>query len=301
MNTSLTSTSPGRSAVMRYWASVRFGEVVVLQGSALLGAVFAFGHPAVDQIGPVALLIAANVALVAHVFVLNDWANLTTDRVDPCRAAGVFTANGVASTEMAGLAAGLLSLSLVLFSALGPCVVAVAAGIAAVSALYSLPAFNWKGRPLLSSVAHIVGGVLHFLLGYSVALPIDGRSIALGAFFGLTFAAGHLTQELRDYDADVANTIRTNAARFGRRRTLMASLTLFTLSQLLLAVLAIVGTAPRALAAILFVSPLQIRWSLQARAENLTPASVARLQTRYRTLYAVIGLAMVATLWLARP
>jgi 4-hydroxybenzoate polyprenyltransferase len=289
---------PTYSVFARYAACLRIPEIALLQGSALLGAAFRFRHLTVEHVAPLAILALANVLLVAHVFVINDWANLTTDGVDPARAPSLFTARGVAPREMRGLAAGLLVLSLLLFGSLGPSVLAVAVGIAVLSAFYSLPPFNWKGRPLLSSAAHLAGGILHFLLGYSLAGAIDFRGVAIGLFFGLTFAAGHLTQELRDYQADVLNTIRTNAAIFGPRRTMIASLALFTLSQLLLLVLAVRGTVPRALAWTMLLYPLHLRWSLQALADALTPRSITRLQSRYRALYAAIGLAMLASLWL---
>ena len=96
--------------------------------------------------------------------------------------------------EMAGLAAGLLVLSLLLFSRLGTGTFAVALGIATLSALYSLPPFDWKGRPLLSSAAHLAGGALHFLLGYCVAGAIDRRGLVMATFFGVTFAAGSTTR-----------------------------------------------------------------------------------------------------------
>jgi 4-hydroxybenzoate polyprenyltransferase len=284
--------------VGRYLSCLRAREVLVLQGSALLGAAFALRQLTIEHVGALAILTIANVCLVAHVFVLNDWANLTTDRVDPARSAGVFTARGVAPHEMRGLAAGLLVASLLLFSSLGRTVFFVAVGIAALSALYSLPPFHLKGRPLLSSAAHLAGGVLHFLLGYCLAGAIDGRGLALATFFGLTFAAGHLTQELRDYEADRLNTIRTNAVCFGQRRTLMASLALFALAHALIFVLAVRGTVPGALAAIVLLYPFHLRWSLQALAAGLTPASISRLQARYRALYCIIGVAMVGALWL---
>ena len=299
MHTSLIAASHARNPVARYVSCLRPREILVLQGSALLGAVFALGHGTLQHIGPLAILTVANVCLVAHVFVLNDWANLTTDRVDPGRAASVFTVRGVAPREMGGLAAGLLVLALLLFSSLGLRVFSVAVGIAALSALYSLPPFNWKGRPFLSSAAHLAGGVLHFLLGYCLAGPIDRRGVVIAAFFGLTFTAGHLTQEVRDYEADVRNTIRTNAVSFGQRRTLIASLALFTLAQSLLFFLALEGTLPRALAATVLLYPFHLRWAFQTLAAGLTPASIGRLGARYRALYAVIGLAMVAAVWLA--
>jgi len=164
------------------------------------------------------------------------------------------------------------------------------------SAAICLPRFNWKGRPLLSSAAHLAGGVLHFLLGYSLGSAIDPRGLAMAAFFALTFTAGHLTQEIRDHQGDALNAIRTNAVAFGRRRAFTASLALFTLAHALLFLLALQGIFPRPLAALAVLYPLHLRWSLQALDEGLGYASVRRLQARYRALYAVVGLAMVVVL-----
>ncbi len=292
----LSSISTAKAAAARYLSCLRLPEILVLQGSPLLGALFATGLPTAETVGPLAILTAANVALVAHIFMINDWAGLTTDLADPNRAAGVFTVRGVGRGEIGALAAGLLALSLLLFSRLSPSTLGLALAIAALSALYSLPRFNWKGRPLLSSAAHLAGGVLHFLLGYSLGGVIDRRGLALATFFAVTFAAGHLTQELRDHQGDVLNAIRTNAVIFGQRRTFAASLALFTLAYALLFVLALQGILPRLLAALAVLYPLHLRWSLKTLAEGLTYASICRLQARYRALYALIGLAIVAAL-----
>jgi 4-hydroxybenzoate polyprenyltransferase len=233
---------------------------------------------------------------VAHIFMLNDWSGLTTDLADPNKAASVFTARGVGRKEIGGLAAVLLAVSLLLFSRLGPVTLGLSLAIAALSALYSLPRFNWKGRPLLSSAAHLAGGALHFLLGYSLGSAIDRRGLATATFFALTFAAGHLIQEIRDHQSDALNAIRTNAVNFGRRRAFAASLALFTLSQALLFLLALQGTLPRPLAALVVLYPVHLRWSLKTLAEGLTYASIRRLQARYRVLYAIVGLVMVAAL-----
>src|SRR6476661_6078147 len=104
----------------RYLSCLRPQEILVLQGSPLLGAAFAIRHPAAASVGALAILVAANVCLVAHIFMLNDWSGLTTDLTDPNRTAGVFTARGVGRKEIGGLAAGLLILSLLLFSRLDP-------------------------------------------------------------------------------------------------------------------------------------------------------------------------------------
>jgi 4-hydroxybenzoate polyprenyltransferase len=300
MRTSDTDTpiSTAKAAAARYLSCLRPQEILVLQGSPLLGAAFAIRHPAAETVGALAILIVANICLVAHIFMLNDWSGLTTDLADPNKAASVFTSRGVGRKEIGGLAAVLLALSLLLFSRLGPITLWLSVAIAALSALYSLPRFNWKGRPLLSSAAHLAGGALHFLLGYSIGNAIDRRGLAAATFFALTFAAGHLTQEIRDHQGDVLNAIGTNAVIFGQRRTFAASLALFTLAHALLLLLALQGTFPRPLAALAALYPIQLRWSLKTQAEGLTYASISLLQTRYRALYAIIGLAMVAALWL---
>jgi 4-hydroxybenzoate polyprenyltransferase len=296
MHTSVIPISTAKASALRYLSCLRLPEILVLQGSPLLGAVFAIGYPRAENVGPLAILTAANVALVAHIFLLNDWAGLTTDLADPNRAASVFTVRGVGRREIGGLAAGLLAVSLLLFSRLGPSALCLALAIATLSALYSLPRFDWKGRPLLSSAAHLAGGALHFLLGYSLGSAIDGRGLATAAFFALTFTAGHLTQELRDHQGDALNAIRTNAVIFGQRRTFAASLALFTLAYAILFLLAFQGILPRPLAALVALYPLHLRWSLQTLSEGLTYASIRRLQARYRALYALVGLVMVAAL-----
>jgi 4-hydroxybenzoate polyprenyltransferase len=261
----------------------------------------AIHQPTIQSAGQLVLLVAANVFLVAHIFLTNDWADLKRDLADPNTVKRVFTARGVSRNEIAGLMIVLLGLSLLLFSQLGKIPLYLALAIAALSALYSLPQINLKGRPLLSSVAHLIGGALHFLLGYSVGSKIDGRAIAIASFFALTFAAGHLTQELRDYQGDALSEIRTNAVIFGQRRTFMASLVLFTLAHAVLCYLALRGVVPRPLAALSVLYPLHLRWSLNTLADGLNYESICRLQARYRTIYGIIGVVMVVVMWSARP
>jgi 4-hydroxybenzoate polyprenyltransferase len=285
--------STAKASPHRYLSCLRPQDILVLQGPPLLGAAFSMRHFGVHHLAPLAILMAANVFLVAHIFMLNDWSGLTADLADPNKAARVFTARGVGSGEMGAVTVGLLIVSFLLFSRLGPVTLGLSLAIAALSAFYSLPRFNWKGRPLLNSAAHLAGGILHFLLGYSIGSVIDHRGVAIASFFALIFAAGHLTQEIRDHEGDAVNAIRTNAVVFGRRRTFAASLVLFTLAHVVLLLLALNGFLPRPLAVAVAFYPVQLFWSIEALREGLTYASVSRLQSRYRVLYAVIGLAIV--------
>jgi 4-hydroxybenzoate polyprenyltransferase len=284
---------------VRYLSCLRPIEILILQGTPLLGALFAVAPPAPAHLVPLAVLALGNIFLIAHVFVLNDWSNLDVDLADPNKNPTVFTGRGVSDREMGGLAAGLLVAGVLLFSLLGTLSLALALGIAVLSAFYSLPRFNWKGRPVLSSVAHLAGGAVHFLLGYSIGGVIDRRGMFVASFFALTFAAGHLVQELRDYRGDVRSAIRTNAVTFGPRRTFVVSLVLFGLAHVALGLLAIRHLIPGALGLVVMLFPVHLYWSFAALSAGLSYTSVCRLQARYRRIYALIGVVMVVTLWLA--
>src|SRR3954447_5807830 len=268
MNTPRIPMAAARTSALRYLSCLRPQDILVLQGSPLLGAAFAIRHPGVHNLAPLAILMVANVFLVTHIFMLNDWSGLTIDLADPNKAGRVFTTRGVGRKEMAGLTASFLVLSVLLFSRLGPITLALSMAIAALSAFYSLPQFNWKGRPLLNSVAPLAGGILHFLLGYSLGRVIDARGVAIATFFALIFVAGHLTQEIRDHQGDAVNAIRTNAVVFGPRRTFAASLVLFTLAHVLLFLLAVQGLLPRLLAAVVAIYPVQLYWSIETLREG---------------------------------
>src|SRR5881227_2280668 len=138
--------TPTRTALARYVACLRLEEILVLQGSPLLGAAFALHHPT-KFVAAFAVLALANLCMVAHIFTINDWSGLSTDLSDPNKASRVFTARGVGRREIGVLAAGLLAISLALFSRLGAGTFCLALAIVALSALYSLPRFHWKGQP----------------------------------------------------------------------------------------------------------------------------------------------------------
>ena len=284
-------------AALRYWSGFRMTEIVALQGSPLLGFAMAIHRPTAESARPLVLLLAANLCLVAHIFLTNDWSDISKDLADPNKVAWFFTAGWMSRNAVARLMIVMLVLSLFLFSQLGSTPLYLAIAIAAASALYSLPKFHWKGKPILSSVLHLVGGAFHFLLGYSVASVIDGSAVVTACFFALTFAAGHLTQEVRDYQGDERSSIGTNAVVFGQRRMFVASLLLFTLAHGLLCSLALLGILPRPVVTLVVLYPLHLYWSLRTLSDGLNYASICRLQARYRMLYAIIGLVMLLNLW----
>ncbi|HXI38418.1 MAG TPA: UbiA family prenyltransferase [Bryobacteraceae bacterium] len=275
---------------------VRLDEVLVLQGTPLLGALFSMGTLTGAKCLKLLVFAAASSFLVAHVFVLNDWCGASTDLRDPNRTTRVFTARGIGRNEIRYLCATLLALTLLLLVPFGSAPLLIALALALLSALYSVPEFSMKGVPLLSSALHLLGGLLHFLLGYSIFRAPDWRGIEIGSFFALTFVAGHLTQEARDHKSDLYNRIRTNAVRFGPAPCFAAAFLLFTVADVLLFVLAQRGVLPRVLVLAAGFYPLHLWWTLQTMSAGLTFENIRRLQVRYRILYAVMGLIMIAAL-----
>jgi 4-hydroxybenzoate polyprenyltransferase len=294
----MTDRPTGARWLLRLLSCIRFDEVLVLQGAPLLGAVFAASQFTGRSPAPLLLLlllVAGNALLVAHVFLLNDWSGVQEDLRDPARSAGVFLNRGIHQGEIGALLLALLLASLVLFGQLGWTTLVIGLAIAAASALYSLPHVYMKGMPLANTALHLVSGLLHFLLGYSIFHGLDARGVEIGFFFATIFCAGHLTQEVRDFDADLHNGIHTNAVRFGAKRCLIASFALFTLANALLVALALRESVPRAIGLVAALYPLHLYWTLRTLREGLTFASVRRLQGRYRVLYAGIGVAMVVS------
>jgi 4-hydroxybenzoate polyprenyltransferase len=284
----------------RLLSCIRFEEVFVLQGAPLIGAIFSMGSFAIDSVGRLFVFAIGSCLLVAHVFVLNDWSGIHADLRDPNRAAAAFSTRDIDRAKIGFLWVALLVMSLLLLSPFGPVTVGIALMIAGLSALYSAPAAQLKGVPLVSSALHLVGGLLHFLLGYSVFRPVDARSLAVGCFFALMFSGGHLVHEVRDLEGDRRNGIGTNAVTFGKARSFAAGLALFTIADLLLVVLAGRGTVPRALVVVAALYALHLYWSLRALHAGLTFESVRQLQVRYRTLYAILGVVMMASVLLGR-
>lgn len=282
----------GARWILRLLSCIRFDEVLVLQGPPLLGAIFAIPQMNSQSLGVLLLLVAGNCCLIAHVFLLNDWSGINHDLLDPSRSEGVFLKRGIRRNEIAGMMMTLLALGLALFGQLGVGPLLIGLMIAIASALYSAPTTPMKGVPLINSALHLVGGLLHFLLGYSAFRGLDARGLEIGCFFATIFIAGHLTQEVRDFEADSRNGIQTNAVRFGKKRSFIAGFALFTFADALLMVLATKGTVPHALVLVALLYPLHLYWTLQALSQGLMSDSVRRLQARYRVLYAFIGAIM---------
>ncbi len=277
---------------------IRFGEVLILQGGPLIGLAFSIGNITPARLGTTILFAGASFLLVAHIFFFNDWAEVAQQDGYPSSAVAPVRCRNVTPNALFWFSILLLAASLLLFLLFPLPTLLLAAAIAALGILYSHPRHNGKSRPIISSLIHFGGGMLHFLLGYSVFSEIDQRGLLIGLFFALSFAAGHLNQEVRDYNLDRQVGARTNAVAFGKKRNFLAGIVLFAFSYAYLSLLCWCGFLPRLLAFLpLVLFPLHFLWSMRALRSDLNSASIRRLQSQYRFLYALIGLSMMATLF----
>jgi 4-hydroxybenzoate polyprenyltransferase len=291
----MTSQKPFRhhARVIRHFASTRAPEVLALQASPILGSVLGGFHVERYSVLRLGLLLTGSLALTAHVFVFNDWAGHSSDTRDPRRAALVFDRRGISKRQVARLAVALIIIANVAFAAVGRPAMMLGAAIATLSLLYSCSSSFGKSTPIVASINHLLGGALHFLLGYTLSHDLNASGLLMSLFFGLVFAGGHLNQEVRDYEGDLLNGIRTSAVVFGCRRTFIASLCVFTAAYATLAGLAELGILPRLLLWSAFVWLLHVAWSLLALRRGLGFETALWMRRRYRLLFAFIGLAML--------
>ena len=267
-----------RSLLLR----IRYREVFILQGPPLLGAALSIEHWTGADLVSIGILFIAGYLLVAHIWSLNDWADLPAERSNP----------------LLGLSLSLLLLSMALFACLGRTTLLIAIGVALLGFAYSHPGIDTKGKPLLSSVTHLAGGLLHFLLGYSVFSTIGLKAVLTASFFALVFTAGHATQEVQDYEDDRLNSIRTSAVVYGKTAVFIAAFVCFALAYGDFALLSLSGILPARLwliAALLF--PVHCHWSLDTLQTGLDPERVRRLRNGYRVLFVLIGIAIALGLF----
>jgi 4-hydroxybenzoate polyprenyltransferase len=286
-----------RPAVYARLVALRLPDLLVLQGPPLLGLAFTQWTVTSQAAISLLLFLLANSLLLAYVFHLNDSEGLAADSKDPNKVRATSVATAIGCREMRLFSIGLGCLGLFFFSLLSLRVLLLAVSIAVLALAYSSRAIHAKGVPILSSGVHLAGGVLLFLLGYALFGEVDRRGLLIGLYFALIFVAGHLNQEVRDYEADRRSGIVTNAVRFGKRRTFLAGFLVFTCSYGYLLWLSILGILPSRVWGILFFYPVHDVLFWRTFRGNLTFEGISRFRVHYRVLYALVGVALVVIMW----
>jgi 4-hydroxybenzoate polyprenyltransferase len=280
--------------VLRHFISTRAPEVVVLQASPILGIVL--GGVTLKQIFEsdnffrLSMLLVGSLALTAQIFVFNDWVETSSDVRDSRKTALVFTSRGILKSDVAHFLIALLLLAILAFALVSRLALTLGVVIAILGFLYSSSSFFGKHTPIMGTINHLLGGAVHFFLGYTAIQAFDIRGLLISCFFGLVFAGGHLNQEVRDYEGDQRNGISTNAVVFGNRATFFASLFTFSCAYAVIIYLASIGLLPRLLLISTLLWACHLAWSLKALQNGLGYETSVWMQRRYRLLFAIIGL-----------
>jgi len=279
--------------IVQHFTSTRAPEVLALQASPFFGIFF--GDYSIEwwSLFRLGLLLFGSLALTAHIFIFNDWVGHSSDTRDPQRATLVFSQQGISRNQVAQVVIALFILAAAMFFIVGRLAVLLGTAIAILGLLYSSSSSFGKNAPIVGSINHLLGGMLHFLLGYTFLHTLDARGFMISIFFGLVFAGGHLNQEVRDYEGDLLNNIRTTAVAFGRQRTFLASLCTFTAAYAIVTSLAALNLMPRLLLWSPIIWLLHIALSVQVLQRGLSFEVAIWMQKRYRLLFALLGFAML--------
>jgi 4-hydroxybenzoate polyprenyltransferase len=106
--------------------------------------------------------------------------------------------------------------------------------------VYSFPKKGFKYKPVLGTLTHFVGQILHFEMGYSIIKETGSFSLLISIYFALLFSAGHINHELIDYEADKTAGTQTGAVYFGKKTWAYVSFFLFTGSTVFLLYISII-------------------------------------------------------------
>jgi 4-hydroxybenzoate polyprenyltransferase len=278
-------------------STIRYRDAFIFQSPAIAGMLMFFPNVS-PTTGLQALLLAVgSFLLMAYIFVFNDWADFHSDRlVLPNNRHTLVDNKAITHREMLILAVflaliGTLTVVLVLTTLIPIVVLIIIFGL-----LYSLPirGLQGKGIPVFSSFLHFAGILLTFLLGATMFAPIGMPAIMVGSYFGILITAGHLVQEVQDYNEDNFNHIQTNAVWFGQKPVFIVSFIMFGISFIVLYSLAQAGLTPGIIKYAVLLFPIYAVWAFRVYRSGLQSESVRDLRNRYRILFAGIIFFMVS-------
>jgi len=163
--------------------------------------------------------------------------------------------------------------------------------------MYSIPLPKIKGKniPAISTLLHFATALLVFLLGSITYSVINDRALLIGSYLGLIISAGHMVQEVQDYEGDRLSGDWTNAVRFGPRPVFIFSFLLFSLSFVFLFWLTRIGFLPSIIRFTLLLYPVYIFESINAYQAGLSRNIIKNFRKRYRLLFALIMAIIVAS------
>lgn len=277
-----------------YLECLKLRSIVFLVGTSLLGALFAL--PVVNAINILKLgfLLIGSALLYGHAFSLNDLYGLSLDRCDPKKVNTPLVLGKISTRELLKLSLVLLFLSFLFFGFISLKTLIIATLLFSASVFYSHPFFFLKGKPFFSSIIHLIGGILQFLLGYAVFKNIDFPGILIGIYFGIIHTSIHLNSEIIDYNTDLMAQINTNTIKFGKEKVFFISFLLFLGAVVYFCLLAYRGLIPLMLLFIVAVCYSAYLYSVfKILRRGINSKNAEDLVKVYRKICAFIGICMM--------
>jgi 4-hydroxybenzoate polyprenyltransferase len=276
-------------------SSIRYREALIFQTPTVMGLALFLPAVSLDAAADVLLACLGSFLVAASILAVNDWADIKLDSQHSLKRKDTFLERGINPNQMLALAVSLAAGGLIFFAALSGLHVAVALVAIVLGLAYSVPvgALRGKSLPVFSSLLHFGGTLLSFLLGALTFATDDWRSLLVASYPAVLITAGHLVQEVEDYEQDRLSRCQTNAVRFGRKPVLILASLLFGLSFLLLGWLAEKGFFPGVIKYTSILYLAYVALATRAYRAGLTRDSVRRLRDQYRILFAVVVLAML--------
>lgn len=160
--------------------------------------------------------------------------------------------------------------------------------------LYYKPGIRLKGSFLLGTVIHLVGGILHFHIGYLAASPFSMASLAISFYIAWILCIGHFHHEIIDYEADKKNGLQTTTVRVGTKPVLKVIGAMFVLSILIWMAVYWMGYIDFAEFIPFFIASLllTVTYLIRTSFGSLRPLAFRRF---YRLIFFLAGLSVLGS------
>ena len=272
----------------------RFVELPIWLGIPFIGVFLTVERP---PGGRLLLFGLAATLAISHLLLVNDWGGLKRAPLEIARYPDI--QNGHAFSRMLRSAAVLTLLTALLVgSLLLPSAqlfgLVVSGGV--LSVLYSHPTLHLKENPVLSSVLHLMGGTLLFVLGVAVFSGDMATGLTIGVFFGMVLMGGHFIHECVDHDEDARHQVHTSATRWGiSHAARLGTMTFFVAHAylLLLAYLGIMSWPDTAIFSFLVAVYLFFCRRVIGAARSPTRTTILEYKRLYRIAFAASSVVFV--------
>ncbi|HIA36977.1 MAG TPA: hypothetical protein EYN89_09700 [Flavobacteriales bacterium] len=213
------------SSLIKHLKAFRFGEVFILSGFFLIGAVFSINQ--INHVVGYRLLLTGllTVFLLCSLYAFNAYCGRKED-INNQRLKALHEISP--SLYLLGFLC-LFSLSTILGYFLYKPIILLIILLGVLGAGYSLPTIG-KNKLFVGTFIHFFFQITAFHIAYCVFLPISWHSIFVSIYFSVLYAAGHLHHEVIDYEADKKSLINTGAIFWGIKKVEFLSFTLFSIA-----------------------------------------------------------------------